>query len=664
MCGFGGFYDSSLPADRAEHILTKMASCLVHRGPDDQGIWLERETGIHLAHRRLAVVDLSASGHQPMQSASGRYVMAFNGEVYNYQTLRAELEQRGTQWRGHSDTEVLLAGIETWGVGETLRRCVGMFALALWDRKARVLYLARDRLGEKPLYYGWMKGAFLFGSELKALRAHPAWQGEIERKAVTLFMRHNYIPTPFSIYKGIYKLPPGCFLALPWEALTAGKAPTPFPETEGSGGQMIAPVAYWSAWEAVEKGGAAPFRGSDEEAIAELEERLREAVAGKMVADVPLGAFLSGGIDSSMVAALMQAQSSQPVKTFSIGFHEQGYNEAVHAAQVARHLGTDHTELYINPQEAMAVIPRLPTLYDEPFADSSQIPTFLVSQLARRHVTVALSGDGGDELLGGYNRYFWCRRIWSKVGRIPRFARQMAAQGLRLPPPRVWDRVFASAGPFLPARLRQVHPGDKLHKLAAVLASDSPAVIYEQLISQWQNPSSIVINGSETSGIADKVWSHLTLTDLTERMMFLDLMTYLPDDILTKVDRASMAVSLEVRVPLLDHRLVEFAWRLPVGLKVREGAGKWMLRQILHRYVPKELVERPKMGFGVPIDIWLRGPLRDWTEDLLDESKLKREGYFHPGPIRQKWEEHLTGRRNWQYPLWCVLMFQAWLEAQ
>ncbi|ADJ27612.1 asparagine synthase (glutamine-hydrolyzing) [Nitrosococcus watsonii] len=660
MCGFAGFYDSSLPTDQAEKILTKMASRLVHRGPDDRGIWLERETGVHLAHRRLAVVDLSASGHQPMLSASGRYVIVFNGEIYNYKALRTELEGRETPWYGHSDTEVLLAGIEVWGLSETLRRCVGMFALALWDRKARVLYLARDRLGEKPLYYGWMKGAFLFGSELKAFHIHPAWQGEIDRKAVTLLMRHNYIPSPFSIYQGIYKLPPGCFLALSWESLRANKALVPFPHE----GDRSAPQPYWSAWKAVENGAAVPFRGSDEEAIAELERRLRVTVAGKMAADVPLGAFLSGGIDSSMVVALMQAQSSQPIRTFSIGFHEEGYNEAVHAAQVAHHLGTDHTELYVSPEEAMAVIPRLPSIYDEPFADSSQIPTFLVSQLARRYVTVALSGDGGDELLGGYNRYFWCQQIWGKLGKFPRLGRQLAAQMPRILPPLVWDKIFAGLDPLLPTRFRQAHPGDKLHKLAAILASDSPAVIYEQLISQWQNPDSIVINGFEPSGLANKVWSYPVLTNLTERMMFLDLMTYLPDDILTKVDRASMAVSLETRVPLLDHRLVEFVWRLPLGLKVRGGTGKWILRQVLYRYVPETLVERPKMGFGVPIDLWLRGPLRHWAEDLLDVSKLRREGYFYPEPIRRKWEEHLSGRRNWQYPLWCVLMFQAWLDAQ
>jgi asparagine synthase (glutamine-hydrolysing) len=508
-----------------------------------------------------------------------------------------------------------------------------------------------------------MNQSFLFGSELKALRVHPAWQGKIDREAVTLFMRHNYIPAPFSIYKGIYKLPPGCFLALSWKELSAGKAFMSFPEKKGAGNQL-APIAYWSAWETVEKGYTAPFRGSDEEAIAELENQLREVIAGKMIADVPLGAFLSGGIDSSMIVALMQAQSSRPIQTFSIGFHEKDYNEAVYAAQVARYLGTEHTEFYISSQEAMAVISQLPAIYDEPFADSSQISTFLVSKLARRHVTVVLSGDGGDELFGGYNRYFWCQQLWGKLGRIPRVVRQLAAQALRAPTPSAWDRVFANLESFIPIRFQQTRPGDKLHKLADILASDSPAIIYKQLISQWQSPSDIVINGSEPPDPSDKAWSHFALTDLTERMMLLDLITYLPDDILAKVDRASMAVGLEARVPLLDHRLIEFAWRLPVRLKVRDGTGKWMLRQVLNRYVPRELVDRPKMGFGVPIDSWLRGPLRDWAEDLLDEGKLAGGGYFHPAPIRKKWEEHLTGRRNWQYPLWCVLMFQAWLESQ
>ncbi|MGR6034779.1 MAG: asparagine synthase (glutamine-hydrolyzing) [Candidatus Nitrosoglobus sp.] len=663
MCGVAGFYDSSMPIDHAEHILTEMASRLAHRGPDDQGIWCDQEAGIRLAHRRLTVVDFSYNGHQPMLSASGRYVITFNGEIYNYRELRAQLEQRGDLWRGHTDTEVLLAAIEAWGVCRALQCCVGMFALALWDRKARILYLARDRLGEKPLYYGWMNQSFLFGSELKALRAHPSWRGEIDREAVTLFMRHNYIPAPFSIYKGIYKLPPGCFLALSWKELTAaGKI---FPKKGSAGNQFApAPVAYWSAWEAVEKGYTAPFRGSDEEAITELEDQLREVIAGKMLADVPLGAFLSGGIDSSMIVALMQAQSSRPVQTFSIGFHEKDYNEAVYAAQVARHLGTEHTELYISSQEAMAVISQLPIIYDEPFADSSQISTFLVSKLARCHVTVALSGDGGDELFGGYNRYFWCQQLWSKLRRIPSIMRQLAAQVLRAPTPSAWDRAFASLEFFIPTRFQQVRPGDKLHKLAAILVSDSPAIIYKQLISQWQSPIDIVINSSEPPDPSDKVWSHFALTDLTECMMLLDLITYLPNDILTKVDRASMAVGLETRAPLLDHRLVEFAWRLPVRLKVRDGTNKWMLRQVLNRYVPRELVDRPKMGFGVPIDSWLRGPLRSWAEDLLDDGKLTAEGYFHPAPIRKRWEEHLTGRRNWQYPLWCVLMFQAWLKSQ
>jgi asparagine synthase (glutamine-hydrolysing) len=662
MCGLAGFYDPVRSEEEAKSVLTKMGSQLGHRGPDDQGIWFDPATGVGLAHRRLAVIDLSARGHQPMCSASGRYVIVFNGEIYNYRELRTLLEGRGISWQGYSDTEVFLAAVEVWGVYAALQRCVGMFALTLWDRKTRVFYLARDRLGEKPLYYGWMNRVFLFGSELKALRVHPAWQGEIDREALTLFMRHNYIPTPYSIYQGIYKLSPGCVLALNWEALRQSKPLQPFPAKEKLG--QIAPVAYWSLWEVAEKGRKFPFISSEVAAINELESRLREVIDATLVADVPVGAFLSGGIDSSTVVALMQVACRQPVRTFSIGFYEQGYNEATYAARVARHLGTAHTELYVSADEALAVIPHLSFIYDEPFADSSQIPTFLVAKLARGQVTVALSGDGGDELFGGYNRYFWCRQIWGKLSRIPPAVRRLAAQCLSMPAPSTWDRAFSSAGTFLPVRLQSGQPGDKLHKLAAIFCADSPAAVYRLLVSQWQNPSDVVVDGTESSPLFDKVWSDSALTDFTERMMLLDLMTFLPDDILVKVDRASMAVSLETRIPLLNHRLIEFAWRLPLKLNVRDGAGKWALRQILRRYVPKELVERPKMGFGVPIDAWLRGPLRSWAEDLLAEGKLHTEGFFNPAPIRKKWEEHLSGRRNWQYPLWCVLMFQSWWDAQ
>jgi len=657
MCGLTGFWQpDGLAAQEAVALARRMADTLIHRGPDDAAVWADAAAGIALAHRRLAILDLSPAGHQPMVSACGRYVVAFNGEIYNHLELRSELEKVGAggtagfAWRGHSDTETLLAAIETWGLLSTLEKSVGMFALALWDRQTHTLTLARDRLGEKPLYYGWQGGAFLFGSELKALRAHPAFAGEIDRDALALYMRHNAVPAPHSIYRDIRKLPPGTTLTLDVTAQRQRAWP--------------APLAYWSARRAAQAGLADAFAGSEVEAVNVLEQHLKRAVAGQMLADVPLGAFLSGGIDSSLVVALMQAQSSRPVKTFTIGFHEADYNEAAHAAAVARHLGTEHTELYVTPQQALDVIPRLPTLYDEPFADSSQIPTFLVAQLARQHVTVALSGDGGDELFGGYNRYFWARQLWRRIDGMPRLARALAARGLRALPPAWWNRLFALAGPLVPGRLRYANPGDKLHKLAGLLAAERPEAIYRHLVSHWDDPASMVIGATEPPTAVTDPAAWLDCADFEQRMMLLDAMTYLPDDILVKVDRAAMGVSLETRVPLLDHRVFEFAWRLPLSMKIRDGQGKWPLRQVLYRHVPKTLIERPKMGFGVPLDSWLRGPLRAWGEALLDDSRLKQEGYFDPAPIRRKWAEHLSGRRNWQYHLWDVLMFQAWLERQ
>ncbi len=587
-------------------------------------------------------------GHQPMLSASGRYVVAYNGEIYNFHHLQKELEQQGFQFHGHSDTEALLAAVEAWGVERALRRFVGMFAFALWDRRERTLYLARDRLGEKPLYYGWQGKSFLFASELKALRQHPGWMGEINRDALALYMRHNYVPAPWSIYQGIYKLVPGTLLKIPADC-SPGHLPNPEP--------------YWSAIEIVERGIADPFMGNAGEAVDALESLLRETLADKMISDVPLGAFLSGGYDSTLVVALMQSLSAQPVKTFSIGFHEEGYNEAHHAKAVAGHLGTDHTELYVTPEEAMAVIPRLPHLYDEPFADSSQIPTFLVSQLARQQVTVSLSGDGGDELFGGYNRYAQGRQIVDRLQRLPGPARLLVARGLRMLPPSAWNRVFQVLGPVLPRRLRVPLPGDKLHKLAGVLGRGGDRALYKGLVSHWNEPEKVVLGGRELPTALTDPKRQARLDDFTDYMMFTDLVSYLPDDILVKVDRAAMGVSLETRVPLLDHRVVEFAWRLPRRLKVRDGQGKWILRQVLYRYVPREIMDRPKMGFGVPIDHWLRGPLRDWADSLLDEGRLRREGWFDPAPIRRKWQEHLSGERNWAYHLWDVLMFQAWLEA-
>ncbi len=646
MCGITGFYDANRqrPTQEMGGIVQSMSHALYHRGPDDSGIWIDADNGIALGHRRLAIIDISPEGHQPMVSANGRYAIAFNGEIYNFLELRRELERLGHRFRGHSDTEVMLAGFSEWGLYPALKRFNGMFAFALWDSKERVLHLGRDRLGEKPLYYGCFGQTFLFASELKALKTHPAFQAQINRDALALFLRYNCVPAPYSIYQGIFKLPPGTVLT--WN----GKETHP------------TPVPYWSAKEVAQLGTAQPWLGSESEAITQLEALLRDAIQLRMVADVPLGAFLSGGIDSSTVVALMQAQSSQPVKTFTIGFYEDAYNEAQYAKAVAQHLGTDHTELYVTPEEALAVIPKLPSLYDEPFSDDSQIPTFLVSQLARQHVTVSLSGDGGDELFGGYNRYFWGRRIWQKIGWLPQRLRQTAAHTLTWLSPQAWDRGFTQLGAFLPTQFKVPTPGDDLHKLAGILAVPNPEAMYTDLVSHWKDPEAIVIGGVEAvTALSDrKNWARLP--DFTQRMMYLDAITYLPDDILVKVDRASMGVSLEARVPYLDHRVVELAWRMPLSLKIRGLQGKWLLRQVLYRYVPQSLIERPKAGFGMPIERWLRGPLRDWAESLLDERRLRDEGFFHPQPIRQKWVEHLSGERNWQYDLWDVLMFQAWLE--
>lgn len=661
MCGLAGFVDKTPVLRGADWpaVLEKMGDAIRYRGPDDAGIWTDTEAGVGLVHRRLSVIDVSAAGHQPMVSATERYVLTLNGEIYNHRGLRAELEgsfasdeNRPILWRGHSDTEILLAGIQIWGIEATLKKVVGMFAFALWDRAERILYLARDRLGEKPLYYGWQKGVFLFGSELKALKRHPSFEGEIDRNALTSLLRYCYVAAPNSIYKDIYKLPAGTFLRL--NSGNARFSTEPLPD----------PVPYWSLATVAASGRDEPFSGSDREAVSALEARLKESIGLQMVADVPLGAFLSGGVDSSTVVALMQAQSTRPVKTFTIGFHETEYNEAVHAKNVAAHLGTDHTELYVTPKEAMDVIPRLPTLYDEPFADSSQIPTFLVSQLARQHVTVSLSGDGGDELFGGYNRYFWATRLWGKHRTLTKPIRATLAGILKSVSPAKWDAVFTNLSGVIPAAWSYNNPGDKLHKLAETLGLKSSDELYHRLLSHWDHPTEVVINSAEPATIISDCVDQKNLPDFESRMMYLDTLHYLPDDILVKVDRAAMAVSLETRVPFLDHRVVEFAWQLPVSMKVRQGQGKWILRQVLDKYVPRELIERPKMGFGVPIDSWLRGPLREWAEGLLDDSRLRREGFFHPEPIRRKWKEHLSGRANWQYYLWDVLMFQAWLESE
>ncbi len=640
MCGIAGVWDPAIDAlPRLEATARSMADAIRHRGPDGDGVWVDGGAGIALAHRRLAIIDLTPTGAQPMSSANGRYVITFNGEIFNFQELRRELAAAGTNFRGTSDTEVILEGCVRWGLDATIQRLVGMFAFALWDRSERRLHLVRDRLGIKPLYYLQRGRLFLFGSELKALRAVPGWNPQIDRNAVVGFLRHAYVPSPLTIYRDVAKLPPGSHLAL------------------GADG-AVRISRYWDirrvAMDGIANSARAPMAAAEGEE--RLDTLLREAVRLRMIADVPLGAFLSGGIDSSSVVALMQSQSTRPVKTFSIGFRERGYDESGHAAAVARHLGTEHTELIVEPRHALETIPKIADWYDEPFADSSQIPTFLVSELARRHVTVALSGDGGDELFAGYNRYFWGTRLWGGARAFPHAFRKAAASAMQAIPAEAWEIAAAA----LPRHRRPPQFADKVRKTAALFAAAGPDAIYRSLVSQWDDPQQIVSAGDEPSTpLWDSTLAH-SVPGFMERMQLLDFMTYLPDDILTKVDRATMAVSLEGRVPLLDHRVVEFAWTLPRALKVR-GGGKWLLKRVLARYVPARLTERPKMGFGVPIDAWLRGPLRDWAESLLSPEALAAGDMFRPEPIRDLWKAHLTGSAG-QYRLWPVLMFQSWRQ--
>jgi asparagine synthase (glutamine-hydrolysing) len=644
MCGITGFLTRTDCGPDAASVVTAMTRTLTHRGPDSEGIWVDRSAGMALGHRRLAIVDLSPAGNQPMVSSTGRFVIAFNGEIYNFLDLRRELQTSGgnvpPQFHGHSDTEIMLACFEHWGVADSVTRFNGMFAFALWDRVERTLYLARDRMGEKPLYYGWARNTLLFGSELKSLCAYPDFPAAVNRDILAFFLKQGYVPAPYSIYKDIFKLPPGTILSI----------------TAGSAREKL--TRYWSFREVVERGCANPFDGSDLEAQHQLESLLTDAARIRMIADVPLGAFLSGGIDSSLVVALMQSLSSKPVRTFTIGFHESEYNEAVAARAVAKHLRTDHTEWYVTPSEARAVVPQLPALYDEPFADSSQIPTFLVSGLARRHVTVSLSGDGGDELFGGYQRWGRISRTWRRITRLPLALRRPLAKTLK-----AISRDHAGnlmyAGPAdTPWRLNAY----RLQKLAAVTGISDPAVFYDTHLGHWHNTPAVVrgANGPSPREAVYDEWPRCE--EFVHQMMAVDTVTYLPDDILAKVDRASMGVSLESRIPLLDHRIVEFAWRLPLDAKIRAGETKWILRRILHKYVPRALVDRPKSGFAVPVAEWIRGPLREWAEELLDPKRLDREGYLVSDPIRRRWLDHLSGRHDQSEPLWAVLMFQAWLE--
>jgi asparagine synthase (glutamine-hydrolysing) len=646
MCGIAGFLGGFQRND-AENIASAMASRIAHRGPDDSGIWVDASARIALAHRRLSIVDVSDAGHQPMVSRSGRYVIVYNGEVYNHLSLRRDLDPTAAVcWLGTSDTETLLAAFDAWGIEKAVRRTVGMFAFAVWDKREQCLTLARDRIGEKPLYYGWKRNVFLFASELKALRQHPAFDSEVNRDALALYLRHSCIPAPHSIYSGIRKLPPGCLLTIDGR------------EQRTAHGRAAEPTPYWTVEGAVKTGLAEPFRGGDTEAVEELEKLLKESVQLQMLADVPLGAFLSGGIDSSCVVALMQSQSSRPVKTFTVGFHEDQYDEAKQAKQVANYLGTDHTEVYVSASDALTAIPRLPQLYDEPFADASQIPTFLISEFARRHVTVALSGDAGDELFGGYNRHLWAGR--KPLSSMPASLRAGIARLVTSVSPATIDTLYGVVASWKrpAARLRQV--GDKVHKFAEVLPENTVDSVYRNLISNWKNPGEIVLGGREPDVEGDALLAERLEPE--HLMMYLDAVGYLPDDVLTKVDRAAMGASLETRVPFLDHRVFEFAWRMPLRMKIRDGTGKWALRQILYKHVPKELVARPKMGFGVPIGDWLSGPIRDWAETLLSPGLLKKQGFFRVEPIRKIWLDHISGAANRQNQLWAILMFQAWLQ--
>jgi len=649
MCGITGFWSNPARLEgNPEHLVRKMTAKLIHRGPDATGIWNDSVKGLALGHQRLAIQDLSPAGKQPMQSHSGRYVIVYNGEIYNARKLRDELEKNSLVphgWRGHSDTEVLLASVEAWGLKNAVSRFVGMFAFALWDKEEGVLHLARDRLGIKPLYYGKSGNTFLFASELKSLKEHPDFVGEIDRHALSLFFRHNYIPAPYAIYKNFRKIEPGTILSL--------SAPDVSSESN----------TYWNTWENIHSARSSSFSGSYEEAIEELEALLSDSIKLRMLSDVPLGAFLSGGIDSSLVVALMQRQSSRPVRTFSIGFEETSYDEAPFARKIATHIGTKHTEMYVTSKDALGVISRIPEIYDEPFADSSQIPTILLSELTRKHVTVALSGDGGDELFGGYNRYRLADMRLNRIRKFPGFLKFPLQHLIRAIPKQVWDTLYKPFSSFLPNFLRMSNPGRSLHALAQLMRTSDEKEFYLNMISYFEDPS-LIVKGMDESETKLTQTAQSEGLSFREWMMAQDLVSYLPDDILTKVDRASMSASLEARVPLLDHRIASFSWGLPLEWKCNESESKIILKDLLFKHVPKKLLDRPKVGFGVPIDQWLRGPLRDWSESLLDERRLRQEGFLNAQLVRSMWQEHLSGKKNWQGQLWSVLMFQTWLAGE
>jgi len=645
MCGIAGFLDSKQRNYQPESILRQMGERIASRGPDSFGVWWNESVGLGFSHRRLSIIDLSAEGHQPMHSASRRYTIAFNGEIYNFQTIRDELAGNGVQFRGHSDTEVMLSAFEAWGIEASIERFVGMFAFSLWDSKQRELYLVRDRLGEKPLYYGNFDGLFVFGSELKATTEHPKCPTDLDQEALAYYLRLGYVPAPYSILKGIRKLDPGHFLRFKLES------------------QQISTHCYWDRRALLERQQAATVKYTEDDALEELERLLRVSIREKMISDVPLGAFLSGGTDSSLIVALMQQESSTAVKTFTIGFDDPVYNEAAHAKEVAKHIGTEHTEWYITAEDALATVPLLPQICDEPFADPSIIPTYLVSKLTREHVTVCLSGDAGDELFAGYNRYYLSASLWKYFSRVPKSLRGLFARCLLSSNPATLNRFGSILSPAASRLGRKGEMNHKLKKIAELLSSDSVYQLYDDMFAHWQDPAELLGKDFSYVPLRTRALGSEAAPSLTENMMYIDLCTYLPDNILVKMDRASMAVSLEGRIPLLDHRVVEFAWSLPIGLKSQKGSSKYLLKKLLYQHLPKEMMDRPKRGFGVPLAEWLRGPLKDWAGDLLAAPRLNRQGLFQSDLVEKILNEHLREERNHADKLWTILSFQGWWDA-
>ena len=649
MCGITGFISPHLSKDSFQKNIEFMTNKLEHRGPDDEGIWFDSNSGIALGHSRLSIIDLSIAGHQPMISECRRYYIVFNGEIYNHNSLRKELPE-SIKWQGHSDTETLLNAISKWGLKRTLRKIVGMFAFALWDRSKKKLTLVRDRLGEKPLYFGFKGKTMLFGSELKSIEAFPGTPLDVSRDSLEIYLRYGFVPAPYSIYKGIYKLSPGNFIEFSIDNVKARTIP------ESS--------KYWSFASIVKKQQSKQFSGSEIDATNQLENLLKKSISGQLLGDVPLGAFLSSGIDSSTIVSLMQHQSSNPINTFTIGFKEFGYDESKSAKKISSYLGTKHCELFLTPNDALNIIPSLPRIYDEPFSDVSQIPTFLISQFASNNVKVCLSGDGGDELFCGYSRHIVAPRIWAILKNIPLKLRKIIANFIQKIPPSTWDNFYYTCEIFLPRYLRINFPGAKINKISDLIRYDTLYEIYLSLISSWSSPQEIILNKNPNKEFEDSKFSNFKLKDMHHQIMFMDTLNYLPNDILVKIDRAAMASSLETRLPFLDHRVIEFAWRIPLHMKLKNNRSKWLLRQVLQNYLPENLIEGPKKGFSVPIAEWLRGPLKNWVNDLLDEKLISSQNYFSAKPIKIKWEEHLSGKQDWSKQLWTILMFQSWLQER